>query len=608
MKKLFIILVVFLLLLPGCSKKEDDSAAKKSEPPKQTQPPEPVQEEEEPPVVSDGVLGDDDDFAAILPPPEYEEPITTLTPQPADQPSVKPEPKPTPPPPTQPSSATPPVADAGKLKIDTVDTTRYLDDGGKFWDAIYIGARQVGFQSTEFSRQTIQDHPVLCVIARNVINVLHLGSPTEISAAHRSFETPQGEMIGNTSKIKRDSLVIDQIAKVVEESLEITTKMEGKTTTEVLPWKTGQGTGGFCAIQISLFKNPIQENEERRVAFYDPTRQEVVDAILAARDIEMIDILGKNLNLRKIDAIFKTPQTQIPVTFWTDGVGNIIRMSTPFVGTETLTSIRTTQEAIKAFSTSSPTVDVGAMPILPLAQPVPNPNAMPNIEFTVRWKGEVPTDFNVASLFPNTAFQTVRPDSNLVAKIAVRSAVNVDPSGLPPDGSKSTDSDLGSNQWIAADDPVIQQTAEEAVGAADTPWKKAVALERWVCDNIHVSAKDFGTAVEVAKNRKGDASGVAFLLASLARAQKIPTRVVAGLVYTKLNTPESEKSGALTFHLWNEMLIDNHWIPMDGTLGLGGASAVRIQIADSDLETSSFVTLASKILQIAGNLEVNAGT
>jgi len=304
-----ILFLVFLLFFSGCTKKAD-APPKTEEPGSSVLQLEPPEFETFPPS-SDGVLLDDDSFflEEVFPPPKQPELVE--------------------------------IDESEGLKIDIVDSIDYLEDGGTIQDAIYIGSKQVGFQSTEFSRQTIQGHPAFCVIVQNHIQVLHQETSIEISTEHRAFETLQGELIGSQSRIQRDNVFIEQIAAVMDENLEITTTIEEQTTQKALPWRIGGRTGGLCTIQVSLFKNPMLDQEERRLSFYDPTRQEIIETVLAAKEIEKVNVLDNTLILRRIEAVYNVPQEQLPITFWTDAKGNIVRSSMPFLGTEGLTTIRT---------------------------------------------------------------------------------------------------------------------------------------------------------------------------------------------------------------------------------------------------------------------------
>ena len=67
-----------------------------------------------------------------------------------------------------------------------------------------------------------------------------------------------------------------------------------------------------------------------------------------------------------------------------------------------------------------------------------------------------------------------------------------------------------------------------------------------------------------------------FLAAWLAPAA-FPPAVAIGLVYL-------EGTGAFVYHMWTEVYIDKRWIPVDGTLALGGIGAGHLKIAQTNLK------------------------
>jgi hypothetical protein len=87
----------------------------------------------------------------------------------------------------------------------------------------------------------------------------------------------------------------------------------------------------------------------------------------------------------------------------------------------------------------------------------------------------------------------------------------------------------------------------------------------------YIAKKDlsvgYATAAEVLETRQGDCTEHAVLLAALLRAQGIPSRVVAGLVWCDQFSGEREVFG---WHLWTQALLDGRWIDLDATLPPGG--------------------------------------
>jgi transglutaminase-like putative cysteine protease len=129
----------------------------------------------------------------------------------------------------------------------------------------------------------------------------------------------------------------------------------------------------------------------------------------------------------------------------------------------------------------------------------------------------------------------------------------------------------------------------------------AVALEKYVRAYIVSSdyTQAFATAAQVAESRKGDCTEHAVLLAALIRARGIPARVAVGLVYT-----EQTGQPAFGFHMWNEVYVNDGWIPLDATLARGGIGAAHLKLADTNLASASALTSFLPVAQVAGRLKM----
>src|SRR5260370_7773323 len=89
------------------------------------------------------------------------------------------------------------------------------------------------------------------------------------------------------------------------------------------------------------------------------------------------------------------------------------------------------------------------------------------------------------------------------------------------------------------DDELVQRHAAAAAGDETDLWKAAQLMEKWVAENL--KKKNFSTllasAAEVAKDLSGDCTEHAVLLAAMARARGIASRVAVGLVYPPTLSP-----------------------------------------------------------------------
>jgi hypothetical protein len=129
--------------------------------------------------------------------------------------------------------------------------------------------------------------------------------------------------------------------------------------------------------------------------------------------------------------------------------------------------------------------------------------------------------------------------------------------------------------FIESDHPKILNVVEKMITDADTPLEKANKLMTWVHKNIEkrpvLSVPD---ALATLINKVGDCNEHAVLLAALARAAGIPSRIEAGLVYL---------NGKFYYHAWNSLYIGK-WITADATLGQLPADVTHIRFASGTMQ------------------------
>jgi transglutaminase-like putative cysteine protease len=141
---------------------------------------------------------------------------------------------------------------------------------------------------------------------------------------------------------------------------------------------------------------------------------------------------------------------------------------------------------------------------------------------------------------------------------------------------------LSSNYFLNWDNDGVKKHAASAVkglpaGASD--WDKAVAIERWVKQNMKAFefSQAMATADTVAKTLSGDCTEYAMLAAAMCRAEGVPSRTVLGLVYA----PARDGKPFLAYHMWHEVFAEGQWLPMDATLGYGGVGPGHLAIASA---------------------------
>ena len=130
------------------------------------------------------------------------------------------------------------------------------------------------------------------------------------------------------------------------------------------------------------------------------------------------------------------------------------------------------------------------------------------------------------------------------------------------------------NALVQSDDPGVVAAAGEVTGTDS--FAIAEGLTRWVAEHMSLDGGIvMAPASELVRDRKATCMGYATLLAALARAKGIPSRVVMGYVYY---------GGIWGGHAWTELLLDGSWLPFDAAVYAPGvASATRLAVGRSDL-------------------------
>ena len=164
---------------------------------------------------------------------------------------------------------------------------------------------------------------------------------------------------------------------------------------------------------------------------------------------------------------------------------------------------------------------------------------------------------------------------------------------------------LQSSLYLDWQDPAVMAAAEKVDVASQDPWDLAQAL--WIHVNQTISNKTLGVyfdpASRILASRRGDCTEHAVLLAALARARGLPSRIVTGLVQVSGLPSQPTVFG---YHAWTEVWIDGKWISLDAALNQAPADVSHIALGVSALNSSEpTADTAVGILQLVGNLKID---
>jgi hypothetical protein len=164
------------------------------------------------------------------------------------------------------------------------------------------------------------------------------------------------------------------------------------------------------------------------------------------------------------------------------------------------------------------------------------------------------------------------------------------------------------NAWVQSTDARIRALARRGRSDASsaTRMKRLVQLVRERMTGP-IDFLGYSTAVEALEHRSGDCSEFAVLLAALARAEGLATRVVSGLAYSDRF---SGKKDVFSPHAWVQVWDGKRWVSYDAALE--GFDATHIAIAIGDGDPRQFVgtlgQLSSWRIEKAGVIRASATT
>ena len=262
---------------------------------------------------------------------------------------------------------------------------------------------------------------------------------------------------------------------------------------------------------------------------------------------------------------------------WLDAQGNLVRAVTA-IGAVTQ-EIVLSDEATARRALARPPDLIDATRVA-ASRPIRGHERLRTAAFVLRGDADTP----VLSTGPQVA---ERIDAS-----AVRIVVDLDSSG---DLVALTETEratlLASTALLEADDQLVQRLAERAI--ADLPTGAPVAAHAEAMRGFvhrYITRKTLdvalGSAATVARDRRGDCTEHAALLAAMLRARDIPSRLVAGLSYEPGGPGGRRGEPAFIYHVWTQALIDHddgpRWVDLDATQRRRARHAAQIALSVSD--------------------------
>jgi hypothetical protein len=454
---------------------------------------------------------------------------------------------------------------------------------------------RVGYSRTSVVDVVVDGEPLLRTRAY-VYTQMRRGDQTVTQTMTlTSWDAAKGGLRKFESRMSAGSGEIVSKGVVRGEQLVMETATLGQTQSQAIPWKSHWG--GFFAAELSLRASPLGPGQLRTIRGLAPVLNLPADTQMAAKDYESVELTEdakaagrRTEKLLKVTSILDFGLQQIESLLWLNDRGDAVKTLVPSVGQET---VRTTKaEALRRSAAGQ--FDMQQTSIVKLRGTLPGGRQTRRAVYRARV-----SQGTIDGLFSDCPSQRVKNIDEQTAELTVTAIRPGEPKQIDSPAPPPDDADGQANNFVQSDDEQIVLLAKQAVAAQANSWQAAVALEKLVQQKVKFTplSPAFATAAEVVRSGEGDCTEHAVLLAALCRARKVPARVAFGLVYYP---PEQ----GFAFHAWNEAWIDDRWVPLDATLGLGGIGADHIKLGDTNLAGASPLADLLSVLQAFGRLQL----
>ncbi len=360
-------------------------------------------------------------------------------------------------------------------------------------------------------------------------------------------------------------------------------------------------------LYLEQVKHGLKPGTTFRVKSYDPSIS--VDA-----PFEMeLTVHGKEAVVlpdgkeRRLTKVTSTMMLQMPVSTvsWLDGEANPVVMDFGIGGFTVRVLAATKEQALEG--DAAPELFINTF--VNVKQRIPD--AARNVALRLRLpepKREEPRDGLKMPPLPDTAAQSVRRVNDYEAVVTVRrldwEALRRAPES--PLADATLKNYLRASPIVDINDARIKRHARKAIQGAKTPAEKADALRRYVTEYVAMKDLDvgFATASEVIRNRRGDCSEHAVLLAALARSAGLPARGVAGLVQVPAGILPPGKGSAFGYHMWTQVHIDGQWVDIDAAMRQTDCDVTHVALTIMPLNDEGLVDSMVSMLPLLGRLEI----
>lgn len=427
------------------------------------------------------------------------------------------------------------------------------------WMTVLLGGRKIGHLQIEHRR----DGDIVTTTQALVIELNRNGSSVPLGVTTRSVESVTGQPLAfyaRSALSSTDSTVEGQ--RQPDGNFAVTTTVGGVARQTTLNWPPGAVLSE--GQRLAMLKAAPHPGQSYAMSMFDPASQAVAQVDMQVIGNERVVLPEGSMMLNHQRQVMQTARGVQTMDLWLDDQGHARKGTLGMLGQQ-LEMLACSQRCAMA-----PVQDIDMFRAAMVASPRLLPAAM-RVTF-LRYR---------IHMAEGSSPPAITTDEQRVSSLGDGDWL-VDIGNARPGGEAGPDADdILPNAWVQSDAPAIRELAATAVGHASGDLQKMRRLRSFVSDYITQHGLDVGyaSALEVVRTREGDCTEYAVLLAALARAERIPTRVVTGIVYA-----DRYAGGSRVFvpHAWVQSWINGRWQSFDAALRQFDSTHIALDMGDGD--------------------------
>ena len=456
------------------------------------------------------------------------------------------------------------------------------------WFLVTIGGQPVGYIHDISSRKAGAGGEVLIYNSEMKMVLNRLGTKVELRFVTEFEETAAGlltkigyEMLASATATKTEAVVKDH-------SIEFRSESGGKSYNRTIPY-TGTLIGQE-GIRLASLKALKKAGDSVEFLTFMPELEAVTKGSRTVLGEETLRLAGRNLPTLKVEELIEA--AAVKSTAWLNADHEVVKqeMSTPFGPGVFVLSDRTT--ALAAASGSELPAEMFERSIIRSNIRLPLARTLGYLKVKLIHRNP---DLGWPEI--ESPGQTVISKDRETLVLEIRRPALPKPASFPVPPTEKNREFLDPNAYIQSDDSPLRDLVRRLIDGEKDLFQAVLKLERWVSDNMTFDLGiAFAPSTEIFRNRRGTCVGYATLLAAMARAAGIPSRVVLGYVYAL---------GMFGGHAWAEVLIDDTWIPMDAAIvAPAQADAARIGFSAVSLHEGAGSLSGGAGQQLFGQVDI----